>query len=421
MRPDNAARAARIRELSAAIHSAEAELVEVLAELHDHEGWCGHGFRSLEHWLSVNAGFTLAEARHRAALADRHHELPHLMGALAGGALSVGAARAAARVATAANDQAVTEVATTATAQQAARVFATLRRIEAADAEDPRPPEHDDSPGATGPTEPDGRHRPSAWCSTWWDDHQHLDVRARLDAAGGALLRCGLDAARAHLAGVRGGAGVTNSEALVHMAEVMIDTANAAGLRTRTQERFAVHVTIDAEVLANRLQGAGTLDDNTPVDAEDVRRWLDGATLDGTVVHRGRPIHLGRTRRTATAAVRRALQVRDRGCAYPGCDRTDHLHAHHIDAWSDGGATDVDKMVLLCSRHHRLYHRGHYAISVNDGRPRFLHTDGRPIDPPPPSAATPLTPNDHPPPPRTGEPLTSYGLDVLLHHLLTAG
>jgi hypothetical protein len=433
---------ARIRELSASIHSAEGELVGLLAELDDHEGWCGNGFRSLEHWLSVNAGFTLGEARQRAALADRHHELTHLMGALDRGALSVGAARAAASVATAANDEAVTEVATTTTAQQAARVFATLRRIETAEQTSTPPPE-DPSGEAMGPDQPPHRHGPSTWCSTWWNDTGHLELKARLDSTAGALLRCALQAARAHLARSQPGTQITNIDALIHMAELTIDIANSAGLRNTQQERFAVHVTIDAEVLTGQLQGAGTLDDNTPVSSDTVRNWLNNATIDGTIIHRGRPIHLGRTRRTANTALRRALQLRDRGCAFPGCDRTDHLHAHHIQPWSHGGTTDIDQMVLLCSRHHRLHHQGDFNITTSDAQPRFNKTNGAPITPsdhPPPQTPpttnpttdqttdptmppklAPLEAGTLPCPPRTGEPLTAYALDVLVHHLFTAG
>ena len=39
----------------------------------------------------------------------------------------------------------------------------------------------------------------------------------------------------------------------------------------------------------------------------------------------------GRARRTATAAQRRALALRDRGCTFPGCDRPpDWCEAHHL-------------------------------------------------------------------------------------------
>jgi hypothetical protein len=54
----------------------------------------------------------------------------------------------------------------------------------------------------------------------------------------------------------------------------------------------------------------------------------------------------------------RALVVRDRHCRFPGCDRPAHwTQAHHALAWDDGGFTDHDNLVLLCSRHHHRIHR----------------------------------------------------------------
>jgi hypothetical protein len=41
------------------------------------------------------------------------------------------------------------------------------------------------------------------------------------------------------------------------------------------------------------------------------------AVLDGA----GRPIDVGRSKRSIPSWIRRAVQVRDRGCAHPGCDR----------------------------------------------------------------------------------------------------
>jgi hypothetical protein len=79
-------------------------------------------------------------------------------------------------------------------------------------------------------------------------------------------------------------------------------------------------------------------------------------------------------------------------------------------------------MVLLCSRHHQLHHDGHYRVALHDGLPRFSTTDGRSIGVPDPCATLGSTFDPPPTPPlRSGEPLTTYGLDVLLHHLLTSG
>ena len=49
---------------------------------------------------------------------------------------------------------------------------------------------------------------------------------------------------------------------------------------------------------------------------------------------------MGRLQRTVTDAMRRALNLRDGGCAFPGCDRRPRrCHAHHIRYWGHGGDT----------------------------------------------------------------------------------
>ena len=84
-------------------------------------------------------------------------------------------------------------------------------------------------------------------------------------------------------------------------------------------------------------------------------------------------LDLGRGRRLFTGAVRRALALRDRGCAFPGCDRpVGWCDAHHITGWANGGATTVDNGVLLCGHHHRLIERRHWEIIIAaDGIPEF--------------------------------------------------
>ncbi len=38
--------------------------------------------------------------------------------------------------------------------------------------------------------------------------------------------------------------------------------------------------------------------------------------------------------------------------------------AHHIWAWEDGGPTDQDNTVLLCTRHHHLLHSSGWSIKL---------------------------------------------------------
>jgi uncharacterized protein DUF222/HNH endonuclease len=78
---------------------------------------------------------------------------------------------------------------------------------------------------------------------------------------------------------------------------------------------------------------------------------------------------------------RRLLELRDRGCAFPGCDRPPAwTHAHHIVAWYRGGTTTLDNGVLLCGHHHRLIHKRAWTVAIaDDGLPDFTPPDW--IDP----------------------------------------
>jgi hypothetical protein len=43
----------------------------------------------------------------------------------------------------------------------------------------------------------------------------------------------------------------------------------------------------------------------------------------------------------------------------------DHCNVHHIDYWENGGFTDLNNMVPLCSRHHHATHEGGWKLTLN--------------------------------------------------------
>ncbi|MBU3689776.1 MAG: hypothetical protein B7C54_06760 [Acidimicrobiales bacterium mtb01] len=52
-------------------------------------------------------------------------------------------------------------------------------------------------------------------------------------------------------------------------------------------------------------------------------------------------------------------------CAIPDCDVPYHrCQIHHIDYWENGGRTDLDNQVPLCSRHHHAVHEGGWTLSL---------------------------------------------------------
>jgi hypothetical protein len=97
-------------------------------------------------------------------------------------------------------------------------------------------------------------------------------------------------------------------------------------------------------------------------------------------------------RDSVTKAQRRALAARDHGCVARGCTRPPAFgDAHHLRARSDGGPTVLDNLVLLCRRHHVLWHLG--KITLRDLQvPWSTGTVGpAPPGPEPPSPARPTS------------------------------
>jgi hypothetical protein len=84
------------------------------------------------------------------------------------------------------------------------------------------------------------------------------------------------------------------------------------------------------------------------------------------------PLDVGRAQRVVPAAMRKALIARDKGCAFPGCDRPPRwADAHHIIHWSRGGRTASDNLVLLCEYHHQTLHHTAWTVAIVDGLPVF--------------------------------------------------
>lgn len=72
------------------------------------------------------------------------------------------------------------------------------------------------------------------------------------------------------------------------------------------------------------------------------------------------PLDVGRSQRLVTPAIRAALELRDRGCIFPGCDVAPRdCHAHHILPWWAGGLTALGNLVLVCPHHHGIVEPSH--------------------------------------------------------------
>jgi hypothetical protein len=188
---------------------------------------------------------------------------------------------------------------------------------------------------------------------------------------------------------------VSNEEALVALAELAL--ARPDGDRSGG-ERYQVVVHVDAETLAADADGRCELAEGGPLAAETARRLSCDASLVELLEQDGRVLSLGRRRRTVSPALRRALEARDRGCRFPGCERTRFVDAHHVRHWSEGGETNLENLVMLCRRHHRYLHEQGYTVTLeNDGSVQFRNQHGVPVAsvPRPPPSSPEALPGQH--------------------------
>ncbi len=121
-------------------------------------------------------------------------------------------------------------------------------------------------------------------------------------------------------------------------------------------DRPRITVLLDYDTLVHGVRTATLIDSGEVISAGEARHLACDAdlipvVLDGT----GQPLDVGREQRLFAGGLRQALQTRDQGCVFPGCDRPPRAcEAHHLIPWWDGGRTSLGNGVLLCRHHHRL-------------------------------------------------------------------
>ncbi|WP_175557464.1 HNH endonuclease signature motif containing protein [Raineyella antarctica] len=121
-------------------------------------------------------------------------------------------------------------------------------------------------------------------------------------------------------------------------------------------DRPRMTVVIDWEDLASRVGVGQSLDSGQGVSPAQVRQMAcDCDVLPVVLGGESQPLDVGRTRRLVAGDLRQVVHLRDRGCAFPGCDRRPRdCEVHHIVPWACGGVTALENLVLLCRHHHGL-------------------------------------------------------------------
>ncbi len=202
-------------------------------------------------------------------------------------------------------------------------------------------------------------------------------ISGELDPEAAALLRIALDPLAAPRPAVDGA--LDPRSPARRRADALVDlvtrTLDAAMLPVGGGVRPHLTVTIPWSTMVGRSGVPATTGWGQPLPREVLRRLACDASVSRIILDpAGVPLDVGRTQRTVTADIRRALVARDNGCAFPTCDRpASWTEAHHIRHWIVGGHTSLDNCVLLCGHHHRVIHHQGWTVRLGpDRRPEFL-------------------------------------------------
>jgi hypothetical protein len=135
-------------------------------------------------------------------------------------------------------------------------------------------------------------------------------------------------------------------------------------------QRTHLNVTTSLETLLG-LPGAPAAElehSGLPISSKTVERLACDASVTRILLNsESVVIDVGRAKRTISGPARKALNARDRGCTWPGCERpASWTSGHHLKHWLHGGSNEPPNLTLLCYRHHYLVHEGHWQIVRGD-------------------------------------------------------
>jgi hypothetical protein len=369
-----------IADLSLRIDVAKHELLTQLRQFDRHDGWANTGFLSLTAWLAWRIDISPVAAREYVRVARALGELVRVDAAFAIGKLSYSKVRAITRVATPETEQDFLDISTNATASQIERLSAAYRRTRT----DPKEPPLDQrrfvrrSDTASGMVRIEMQLPPEQAAVVWEAMSAAIDAGHREDDAVEPQSHASAESKRPEFD--PGQLPAERADAMVSVAQAYLTHSP----RTLGSGYELVLMSTKDQLEHGAAGIGGYLRDGTPVPLHVARMLAcDCSRVDVEVGESGEILDVGRARRTIPSAIGRALWLRDGGCRAPGCGRRHHLHAHHIEAWADGGKTSASNLILLCPGHHLQVHEGNLSVSVREGKLEFKNRGGLKLDPVP--------------------------------------
>lgn len=329
-----------ILNLCTRINAATYELLIMIREFDERVGFIQWGLDNCAEWLAWRCDLSMTTAREKVRVAHALKQLPLISSAFSTGELSYSKVKEMSRVATRDNELQLLEFALRHTAVTVAERCRELR--------------------CGGETSIGTAER--AWANRSLRvrrdrERSVMTITVDLPLDTGELLEKALDKARDDE--VLEIPDLVDTSWSVRQADAFINmvTAYLSGESGQTNDNFLVTIHVDESALVG---GEG----RSAVPIESVKRHCcDGHAVVITETSEGEPLGIGRKSRIIPKGIERAVSARDNNtCRFPGCHNRRFLDCHHVEHWADGGETAVEKLMLLCTKHHTLVHEGGFSI-----------------------------------------------------------
>jgi len=187
----------------------------------------------------------------------------------------------------------------------------------------------------------------------WTSDDGAFEGRFRLTPDHGAVVLAALATHRPPAGRESDGHDAREADALVAVARSA--SAGGGGGEGSNIPPAVINVRVDYEALRRghtepgetcEIEGIG------PVPVATVQHAAEDAILRAILTDGDRVIDECTAGRTVSTRMSRAVKARDRTCAVPGCDVTEHLQTHHLHDVHLGGPTKLTNLARVCPYHH---------------------------------------------------------------------
>jgi hypothetical protein len=320
-------------------------LARVAAELAKRDRYDDDGFASPIDWMRFNGHMTAGAAANGVAVGEAMHRMPESMEAMAAGEIGFAHLTVMARTAEELGDRFDESVLVNKARESSPGKFHYICTHY----------RHAADPNRYAEEQAEQVQQRRLKLSKWMDGTVLLS--GQLDPEGGAVLITKLGS-MARKTGAH-----DDRDLEQRQGDALVELAAGGGSQAQIQ------VTSSIETLLG-LAGAPAADmeHSLPISSKAVERLACDSSIARVLLDSdSMVIDVGRSKRVVSEPARRALGARDGSCRWPACDRpASRCAAHHVVHWIHGGATDLDNLVLLCHRHHRMVHEGGWQIVRGD-------------------------------------------------------